>query len=342
MLIVLGILVAAALVATSFVLYSTINTQGELHFENDSSPRAFFPMSHGMIEMFDSTLFLVDTGSSFSTINRSTLERLKAMGMDVKYSSMPIIGRGNDNKMHVSTGHYTVTLPIAQYKLRLDSISRSILWLPTGQINNYIKNVNFVLTDDSNVNTLGMDILEDFILEYQYFRQALALRTKVEENYQELADLTYPILWENLYGSAHRYYIPISVDNGKTFEYLIDTGINRLCLKMPLDESLGSKRPLTLDRYFNGQSVDVVRSADDAWIKIGRRAGSHKVYYAPINVEARSFNPLLFFSQDAAFDFREKKIYLRPYAMLGFPRLPEDTVTQVIKSYYEFINTSDD
>ncbi len=333
--------IAAVIIsAATVVLYNTFNTQGDLHFADQEHPRAFFPISNGLIEMFDSTLFMIDTGSNFSTINHKTLDRLKRMGMDIEYSHIPIIGRGKDNSIHISNGHYTVTLPVTEYKLRYDSASKSIHWLPTGRMANYIKGVNVVLTDDDQVNTLGMDVLEDFVLEYQYFRKALALRTIVEENYQELADLEYPISWDNLFGSAHRYYLPISVDNGKKYDYLIDTGISRLCLKMPIDDSLYSKRPLSMDNYHNGKVIEEVRLADKAWIKIGRRAGSHDVYYAPYNVESRSFNPILFFTQDAAFDFRKKKVYLRPYALLRFPTEEEDSTQNSINSYYQYIQTS--
>lgn len=341
LLISLSLFVVIVLTMASFVLYRTMNTQGDLHFEDQSFPRAFFPMSRGMIEMFDSTLFLVDTGSSYSTINRSTLRKLKEMGMEIEQSNVPIFGRGSDNRMHWSTEHYIVTLPTAEYKLRYDSVSQKISWLPTGRIHNYIKNVSFAVTEDSVLNTLGMDILEDFILEYQYFRGALVLRTRVEENYQHLSDLSYPHNWENLYGSAHRYYVPISVDNGKFNSYLIDTGISRLCIKIPIGDSIKSKRTLADDSYHNGQRVDRVKTAPNAWVKMGRRAGSHSVYYAPYNVEGHSFNPLIFFNQDVAFDFKKQKMYLRPFALLGFPKLAEDSVSAPITSYYKFVKNND-
>ncbi|MCH5345458.1 MAG: hypothetical protein J1E63_00015 [Muribaculaceae bacterium] len=309
--------VIAIVVAVGAIVVYSATSQKTLHFRDDTMPRALFPIKKGMVELFDTTLFRVDTGSNISIVTPSTLEKLQEMGMAVEKKYIPYILKDRYNRFRYYPTHYTVTLPLAEYKLAVDSASNSIRWLPTGKIANSIEGVNVVVDDDAAINTIGMNVLKNFILEYQYYRNALALRTRIDDNYQQLGDLSSPCNWNNLFGLGNRYYVKVSLNNHHSKPFLIDTGMNRLSIKIPIADTIYSKNPLVDDIYLAQHGVaTAVKRDDNAWVKLGSRAGTRSLYYAPDDGEKYIINPLLFFYQDVVIDFADRKIYLRPYAKL--------------------------
>lgn len=318
---ILSILVALIVAGVVFVLYTVNRTQPNLKFDDRSNTSVEVPLNNGVVELFQNGFFAIDTGASYSTINRSTLETLRNRGVEIEESHFPIIGRGVDGEFHIEPSHCVVTLPIDRYELTTDSLRR-IDWLPASGVANTISNVNFVVTDDDVPSTLGMDFLEKFVVGYQYFRQAIVFAEKVDEDYQFMCDIITPYTLNNMLGMGHRYNLSLSVDD-KAHEYFINSGLDNLSLKLPESDTIYSKRQLHDDVFrLRDNSMVSAKYVESAWVEIGNRAGGRKIFYSDNGMEQYAINPILFFRQDVVFDFPNRKVYLRPYADLHSDIMP--------------------
>lgn len=315
----------AALTGCGYILYRTSRTQPDLHFDNPTIPRAFFPHHNGTIELFEGSNFVVNTGVSYSSINRTTLEKLRGMGMDIEECSAPIFGRGDDGKLRTFTDYVKVTLPIGGYQLDVDSVYHTIYWRPTGEIINTVSDVNMIVTENNQVNQLGMDFLENFILEFQYYRKCIALRSRVEEDYQELGTMYSPRTFENFLGFGHRYYIDARVDNHEQHPFYLQSGMDYVSMKLPIGDTVIAKGNLNPDMFRSVEGPADIRLVKNAFVELGTRSGTHEVFYTPHFTAKYCINPLRYFTQDVAMDFSGGKIYLRPFAVLRYSHLQEDT-----------------
>lgn len=312
---ILSIVVALIVAGVVFVLYTVNRTQPRLMFDDRSNTTVEVPINNGVVELFQGGFFVIDTGCTYSTINRSTLDLLRKRGVKIEESHFPIIGRGLDGDFHVKTSHSVVTLPIDRFELTTDTLQR-IDWLPAGGVANTISNVNFVVVDDDLPCVLGMDFLERFVVGYQYFRQAVTFGEEVDDEFQYMGELESPSNLTNMLGMGHRYYLPAAIDY-KPGTYFIDTGLDNLSIKLPQCDTIYSKRTLHDDVYrLRDNSLVSAKYTEHAWAEIGNRAGSRKIFYTDSGQDMYAINPLLFFRQDVVFDFAGRKIYLRPYADL--------------------------
>lgn len=326
------ILVIAAVIVVIFIAMAFVrvsSSQGDLHYDDTSEPRAFFPRYGSMIEMFDNALFTIDTGSSYSEINPATVQKLRDMGLDVVEHNLPMIGSDSDGNTRLFTSYYEVTLPVERYNLNINGENGRIDWVPTGEIFNLIHNVKMAPAADGAVNRLGIDVLEHFVLEYQYFRDCMVIRTKVEENYEQLADMECPWTWDNLYECGHRYFVKAKVDQFEMTDYFINTGLDFFSMRLPIEDTIYCRRKMTPNLYHKSGSVDEARLVSDAWIEMGLRSGSHGLHFASAARETHAINPVRFFTQDVAMDFKKRKIYLRPFTNLYFHHTGADQVASI-------------
>ncbi len=273
----------------------------------------------GIITINDSLRFRFDTGSSASTLIKDDARRLRNMGIDVEVRKFPVVSRTTlDEKFYIAKG--TVITKIPYYYMRhIKDSAHHGHYESTGKIAGYIENLAFLPAPETDtISTLGIDMIEHFIVEMSKANKAITLRTSVPDDYQYEMDLKRPISLFGLISDSHRYYMPLRVQNHAA-TYRIDTGIALSQLKMPAADSLQVHIKLQDVMLSTPRGVAPAKYADSVWVGLGNRQGSYSAHYTDEGEDDYAINPLNFFKQDVVFDFPGKKFYMHPISNLITP-----------------------
>ncbi len=303
---------AIVLVAVCVAAYSFLNAQyPKIAADNNGDMTvAVFPLDGGRVEVADSVWMKIDTGSSVSMLSAAAIDRLRSKGVTVKEEIFPSIARDVNDRMFMAGTRYRVDLPVEGLEFVADSVSGGH-YVRTGKDICTIEDMVFLPAPQGQESVIGTDVLECFCVEIRRRDGLLAFHSDLPENYIKLARIESPSIMNTVIGCGKRYYVDLVTENVPN-RYFIDTGIDKVPLKLPLGDSITANSRIAPAVYHSSRGEVDARFCKGAWVKIGNRAGSYKVFYATDGVEEYAMNPFAFFIQDVVFDFRNKGVYLRP------------------------------
>ena len=307
--------VSLAVIAALAGIYVHLNAQYPHFGRVDGGTIAVFPArDDGSIEVCGGVRFRIDTGSAVSLLTQKDLERLRANGAVVTEEWFPSLARDVNGEMFMAYKRYTVSLPVMSHVLVCDSTGNH--YEPTRHRINTIDGMVFLPGVEDQGSVIGTDVLECFVIEYRHENNAIAFHNTLPSGYKRLAGISRPKLTNRMIGCGGRYYIDITTENNAQ-SYFIDTGIDDVQIKLPLSDTLMVKAPLHTTSYRSSRGQIPAKYIDEAWVKIGNRAGSHMAYYATDGEEDYAFNPLTYFNQDILIDFSGRALYVRPHSRLA-------------------------
>ncbi len=303
--------------ALVFALHS-LDTQSDIAPAHETDIIASLPVvatSPLQVEVADGIIFKLDTGSDISCISPEDLEKLRSHGVKITEKNLPVIGRNAVGDMAISSTRYVIDLPLefvttTPYSTGSGYTNRRI----PGQ-DNILTGAEFVLVDDKEVpSTIGIDILQNFMVEYLYADQLIRLHASRPDGYQDFASF-HPSFWPSHFiWPGKRFYLDLEVDN-VTDAYFIDTGLRNIAVKLPMSRAGLSRRRLSDDSLISPLGTFPAKS-DNVWVEVGNRAGSQKAFYSDNGEEPYALNPLNVFTQDLLIDFPAMRMALRPYVTL--------------------------
>lgn len=267
-------------------------------------------------EIVPGLVFKIDTGSDLSTITEEGLAKLESMGYTPRKMIYPVLGRDGIGDIQVSATRYQVDLPFHYTSAPSDSTDIET-------IINVIHNVDFA-PSKNGISVLGIDFLQKFKLEYQYQNQALNLYFKLPSGYTPCVDLRYSKSLTTGLWLGKRYYVPISIESDED-EYFIDTGLQRVGIKLPLSETRRTLRPLISDTVVSARGRFPAMLDHSAMLSCGERGGTYLAYYYDNDEEDYAMNPFNLFTQDVLIDFVDLKLYLRPTYNIPKRKSPESS-----------------
>ena len=315
---VIAIFVIVALCA-GLVAYSRMNAQyPRLEAIGDDAPVAVFPMTKGNILVADSVMMKVDTGSVVSLLSEKDAELLRKAGATVEEEWFPSVAVDINDKMFFATHRYRVNLPVVEHELVADSLG-DVRYVATGKPLGEIGGMIFLPAPEGQMSVIGTDVLERFFVEVRYDHGALALHSEMPEGYQKLCKLLSPTYLYSMIGCGDRYYVNIETESVPN-QYFIDSGIDMVHLKLPSADTITVKSRLQKGVYHSSRGEVDARYCNSGWVKVGNRAGSHRIYFATDGSEDYALNPLEFFEQDLVIDFANHNLYLRPNARMANAR----------------------
>lgn len=315
MIILLSLLV---IMVAGYAALFALDTQNDITLDRPDSVAASIPLigiQPLSVQIADSLVFKLDTGSDLSCITAADLERLRREGVAIRERGIPIFGRTSSGRFRVSLTRLEIDLPLKYFTAHSpnDSIDKTLSRL--SERDNILRNVEFILIDEpGDLSCLGIDLLQKFAVEYLFNDRLIRLHTSRPEGYQDFSGLRVSFWPSHTPMPGKRFYINLDVDH-VTDGYFIDTGLRRAAVKLPAERAQHSRRRLGHDSITSNLGTFEAWT-DDAWVECGNRAGTQIAYYCDNLEEPFSVNPLNFFTQDMLLDFPNRSIALRPFVAL--------------------------
>lgn len=311
-----------AVISYGFVLSRT--SQNDISSDNPDGIVGTMSLSGSpfVAEIAPGLMFKIDTGSDLSTITAKALATLEKMGYHPRKEIYPVLGRDGMGDIQLSATRYKIDLPFHHKVYENDSTIYN-------EIINVIHNVDFA-PSKNGLSVLGIDFLQKFKIEYQYHNKALNLYVKLPAGYVQCVDLSYSKALRTSIWLGKRYYIPISIESDED-EYFIDTGLQRVGIKLPYREARRTLRPLYADTVVSARGQFPAIVDHSAILSCGDRGGSYTAYYYDNDEEDFAMNPFNLFTQDVLIDFIDLKLYLKPTYNIPKRKLPE-SVTHITAS----------
>lgn len=316
------VVLLCAILCYGFVLSRT--SQNDISSDNPDGIVGTMSLSGSpfVAEIAPGLMFKIDTGSDLSTITAEALATLEKMGYHPRKEIYPVLGRDGMGDIQLSATRYKIDLPFHHKVYENDSTTYN-------EIINVIHNVDFA-PSKNGLSVLGIDFLQKFKIEYQYHNKALNLYVKLPAGYVQCVDLSYSKALRTSIWLGKRYYIPISIESDED-EYFIDTGLQRVGIKLPYREARRTLRPLYADTVVSARGQFPAIVDHSAILSCGDRGGSYTAYYYDNDEEDFAMNPFNLFTQDVLIDFIDLKLYLKPTYNIPKRKLPE-SVTHITAS----------
>ena len=308
-------LIVVVLGITAYIVVSDSFSQKALTIEGNHIGE--FPICgpESQIEISPGFTFKLSTTSSVSRVTQSTLEWLRSRGCVVDSSYRFMIGNDDAEGMKFSTSIYRVNLPITSYRFYFDSIAGRMAWKHAPASSpSYINNVDVVVTSPEEGNTLGVDFLRQFVMEYNHANSSITFHNEMPAGYELLGTFRASHRLKDLLSVNPRYFVDIKVDH-EPYAFLMNTGMNGIALKLPVERLATSENvrsPYEEIIYLAGKRYEATVD-QSAWIEMGNRAGSRRIHLFRGKDAEFEINPLVFFDQDMVIDFKNHSMYLRPY-----------------------------
>lgn len=316
------VVLLCAILCYGFVLSRT--SQNDISSDNPDGIVGTMSLSGSpfVAEIAPGLMFKIDTGSDLSTITAEALATLEKMGYHPRKEIYPVLGRDGVGDIQLSVTRYKIDLPFHHKADENDSAA-------SGEIINVIRNVDFV-PSKNGFSVLGIDFLQKFKVEYQYHNQSLNLYFNLPSGYVPCVNLKYSKALATSIWLGKRYYMPISIESDED-EYFIDTGLQRVGIKLPYREARRTLRPLYADTVVSARGQFPAIVDHSAILSCGDRGGSYTAYYYDNDEEDFAMNPFNLFTQDVLIDFIDLKLYLKPTYNIPKRKLPE-SVTHITAS----------
>ena len=211
----------------------------------------------------------------------------------------PLLGRNSLGDSRLYTKRYRVDVPFCRYECQTDTFGNRTYRMNSSVVNVF-HNVDFVPASADH-STLGIDFLENFILEYRHKDHLLLLHRDMPDGYEPCVDMQVSRSPWNWMRVGHRYFIDMSLDQNPA-DFFVDTGMRHAYVKAPRSRIPQHK---DLDSYqmstYRGNHEARIDPA--GWLAIGDREGPAIVYYYDNGEEDYSFNPLNIKDMDVVVDF---------------------------------------
>lgn len=268
------------------------------------------------VELMPGLSFRISTATAVARLTPRTFSWLRDHGYVTDSMTRWIISRDNSNSLRLTTKMYRADLPVGTYRIEgYDSVTRQnkLIFDPLGP-RGVIHDVDFVIAEPDDENTVGGRLLSNFLIELDYRSNAVLIHREHPDNYEFLTTFREGNGLSDMIGTGRRFYVDMKVDH-ETYSFLINTALTGIAVKMPFDridwsENIEPKRERIIDAAGGEQDAVVDQSA---WIECGNRSGSSRVHYYADKGENFEMNPFVFFQQDVLIDFSDNSIYLRPY-----------------------------
>jgi len=263
-----------------------------------------------MVSLMPGLDFRIDTGSDMSFISERHLSMLDSMGYKVDKVLGFTAGRDTHGDITFHTTRYIVDIPVYRYEMYIDGSGKSSTRMIPSSLN-VLRNVEFVLSPD-DMSVFGIDFLEKFKVEYRYRYGVVSLYFDRPEGYESSIPLMCSRSLSMLLWLSERYYLDAHVLH-REYRFFIDTGLQRVNIKLPMDESCYSNNNMYSDTIVTLRGAYPALVDNSSWVSLGNRSGSRMVYYYDTDEEPCAMNPLNLFEQDVLMDFSGREILMRPY-----------------------------
>lgn len=312
LMILLFVVLAVALVVAGMIVYGRLSSMNSMRLEKpDQIVGPIYMDNLTVIHITPDIPYRIDMGSSVNTINKEYLQKLKAMGCEVDSQHVLTLVDTALGKKRLSSKRYRVSLPIFLNTFTFDSAGVHGHVDTLNRINT-IHGVDFVeVGHPSEMPRLGIPFFKKFYLECDYKIRALRFHDKMPANYEEVSGV---MGLENSIFSEPKAFLNMNV-NGESHNFYLNSSMPRAGILMPKQ----------MAPAVDGKSVfnDTIHSVYgnfpvvinyDTWVDMGTRAGKNVSYYLEYGPSAYALNPFNFLTQNAVFDFKNGKFYLRPRA----------------------------
>lgn len=305
---ILCILAVCLVGALAWFNHAARSMQSDLTYTNENQLVCSQPVIDGMVKPFADVTFDINSESEVSTITPATIAKLRARGCRVDSSFYPMLWRDNTSTLRLSTKRYTVDFPVEGWAWA-DSTMTAVNH--NGNVEMTFKNVDFV-PSVGDLDILGLDFLDNFAMEYRVNEHEMTLFTEVPAGYVQAASLTQPFTIYSLLGCPGQYFVDVDFD-GFSQDYIIDTSLSDVHVKMPMSDTI----------YIRGPFTDVIATSDNGvpykakntksgLSSIGNRVGNVSVNFYSDGSAQYAINPFRFTVQDIVIDFKENRFCYRP------------------------------
>lgn len=276
-----------------------------------------------MVEVTPGVKFKFDTGADVSIITEADLRRLQELGYKTTPGTNFGCGRDGYGRYGIYTKSVSVDLPLVDYEFGVDTTGRTIIVGGPYEVNT-LENLDLFVTKDG-ISTIGIDVMERFMVEYKYAERTVSLMNILPPGYQKIVEIHRSVNPLYKFITGNRYYMNIGVEHSYN-DYFLDTGQQLAMLKLPGKEAERAGNVLRPDtiRTFIGNYSSMVD--DRSWTEIGHRAGYCVVNYYDNSEEKFAVNPLEIFTQDMLIDFIGCDVYVRPYCVPNVIRISGSSV----------------
>ncbi len=294
---VLSVIVIAAVLLGVYAagVYQIYNFNNEMTIPEgeDNLIASFIPDSEGHIRTASGQAVRLDMGSRHCYITTETLAKMKEAGYPlVEYPTL-IYTTGPAGKYHIYTRK--VVMPVS---LNVHPDSDKVVTF---------NNVELLIWDSKDGNTLGMDFLESFIIERNVETGVISLLRKVPDDYTYVCDINgHDSTVGDIIGYSRRVYIPLQVNDEAPQNYYFDTGRGiRSCeLVQPLKNATRATTKVYAD------SVTGLATQDNCRVLIGNRMRFARVTYSDsLHTDKYSINPFRIFNVSFVMDLPNRKLY---------------------------------
>lgn len=293
------------------LLYGRLSSMSALKIEHPEIALGPLPISKTYVgEILPGMPFRIDTGSSVNTISHAYIDRLKKMGYQVDSSRVLTLVYTAIGGRRLATKRYRVSLPVFSYNFK-KSGDQIISSIDTLNRINMVEGMDFVLVGHENeIPRFGRPFLNKFAVELDYKLKALRFHPSVPKGYQEMDDIhtNFALFYEP------SMFIEMLV-KGQPRRYFMNSSMPRVVLLEPAGTAPQVNSVSTFNDTIKSVYGNIPAVIDyNTWVEWADRAGNSVAYYADYGHEPFAINPFNFLTQDAVFDFRNGKIYLRPYS----------------------------
>lgn len=236
-----------------------------------------------------------DMGSRHTFIRRDVMEQLLASGYPMELSRILLFTSDTNGKWRFYT-----------QKVRMD------IMLPNPQMPDsvfIVKNVDLIVGDEHFDNLIGMDVLKNFVIEYDFDEMDVRMYTSVPAGYHPVSDINLHVTGPgDDFSSSCRASIPLAVNDEEMRDYFFDTGgrMRDFDIVLPMSSRHLATSAITVD------SVSGLFTQEHCRVNFGDRLRYCRVVFSDtLHTNRYCVNPLRMFHQDIVIDFPGRKLYTR-------------------------------
>lgn len=256
------------------------------------------PDKDGFIYTANGQQVTIDMGSRHCFITSETLNQLKESGYDAREQQTLI---------------YT-TDPAGRYRIYTRKVVMPVYLFcrPDTDAVVAFNGVELLISDTEEGNVLGMDFLEQFVIERNNNDNSISLLRNVPEGFTFVCDInSHDSTIGDLIGYSRRVYIPLQVNDEAPQNYYFDTG--RGIRSCELVQPLKNVNKATSKVYVD--TLTELMTQDNCRVFIGNRMRFARVTYSDsLHTDEYSINPFRVFNRSIVMDLPNRKLYYKRVA----------------------------